>query len=363
MTIGGVIARPRVRLDSLTGLRFVAALLVFGHHISTLGPLSYDGANLLRPGTVGVSFFFILSGFILAWTGRPGDGRRAFWRRRFARVVPAYIAALLAVTVVNVASGDGFTGWNLLPLTLLQSWVPSETAYFATSAVFWSLSTEAFFYLIFPLVFPWMAGRGTRVLVGMSAGLVLAVVVVAFVVNPVERGSVGNWFFFVFPPVRFLEFALGIIAALLLRRGALPGVPMKGALSLAGVACVVSAFVPLSFMSVAVTLVPFMLLIIATAQADLSGKRTAFARRQVVALGDWSYAFYLTHITVIAVYLSLLEKVLHANRETLSWASLPIHVLVMLALSTAAAAALHRWVEAPMEKRLRGGNSVANQPA
>ncbi|WP_372352459.1 acyltransferase family protein [Streptomyces sp. KL116D] len=88
----GVLAE---RLPSLTGLRFFAAFLVFlCHALSQFNPqtdsVSHDVAYFLLPaGPVGVSFFFVLSGFVLTYAARPGDTVRRFWRRRVVRSIRA----------------------------------------------------------------------------------------------------------------------------------------------------------------------------------------------------------------------------------------------------------------------------------
>lgn len=70
-------------LPSLTGMRWAAALLVFGTHVRIFGYFGGDAAHsvqtLLGPGSAGVSFFFILSGFVLTWTARPHDKATSFW--------------------------------------------------------------------------------------------------------------------------------------------------------------------------------------------------------------------------------------------------------------------------------------------
>ena len=78
-------------LGSLTGLRFVAALLVFGRHALLLfagTPVAGVASVVLLPASAGVSFFFVLSGFVLAWCHRSEDSPRSFYRRRFARIYP-----------------------------------------------------------------------------------------------------------------------------------------------------------------------------------------------------------------------------------------------------------------------------------
>lgn len=80
-TSGGAAPRPRaVRLPSLTGMRFPAALLVFLFHVSLpAGWLMPGDANstlfarlVEQAGGVGVTFFFVLSGFVLTWSAREG---------------------------------------------------------------------------------------------------------------------------------------------------------------------------------------------------------------------------------------------------------------------------------------------------
>lgn len=74
---------PAARLHSLTGLRFVAAFLVFVAH-SAESFRAGDTTDLRAPwrflflGGVGVSFFFVLSGFVLTWSHCEGDRPSAF---------------------------------------------------------------------------------------------------------------------------------------------------------------------------------------------------------------------------------------------------------------------------------------------
>ena len=140
-------------LPSLTSMRFFAALMVALFHACVwssvpLGPFRY--------GFVGVTFFYILSGFVLTWTWRPHDSLRFFYLRRFARVYPLHLlTAMIALAFAALGvRGEGEVSplTALLNLALLQAWVPDLAVVGALNGPSWSLSNEAFFYAVFPLL-------------------------------------------------------------------------------------------------------------------------------------------------------------------------------------------------------------------
>jgi peptidoglycan/LPS O-acetylase OafA/YrhL len=73
-----------LRLDSLTGLRFFAALAVVLVHVGGQFATARWLLTVESYGYAGVSFFFVLSGFVLTWSHREQSAGR-FWWRRFAR--------------------------------------------------------------------------------------------------------------------------------------------------------------------------------------------------------------------------------------------------------------------------------------
>jgi peptidoglycan/LPS O-acetylase OafA/YrhL len=167
----------RPSLDGLTSLRFFAALHVVAFHATDdlAGPLGRHPwlKNVVGAGPCAVSFFFVLSGFILAYTylGPPEERRlrpRSFWAARVARIYPVYLLGLLVaapLVVLVFALTGGTLGLFLAAaaavLTLTQAWLPQLAL--AWNSPGWSLSDEAFFYLAFPLLAPpfWrLRGRG-----------------------------------------------------------------------------------------------------------------------------------------------------------------------------------------------------------
>ena len=143
-------------LPALTSLRFFAAFHVLLYHFLPYyrdhGPFAW----LIGSGYTGVSFFFVLSGFILVYSHAPEylvsrASTRRFYVARFARVYPIYLLALLVTFALE---------WRLLlvpshllavaaDLLMLQSWSIKTAILFLAPA--WTLSCEAFFYLVFPL--------------------------------------------------------------------------------------------------------------------------------------------------------------------------------------------------------------------
>ena len=122
------------RLDSLTGLRYFGALAVFVTHFVGSGNSGYGRIPLIYPqstfGPHGVTFFFVLSGFVLTWMWTPGRSTGVFYWRRVARIMPLHIVTtVLALWVFYepMSRQDFELGPYLLSLVLLQAWVHTST--------------------------------------------------------------------------------------------------------------------------------------------------------------------------------------------------------------------------------------------
>lgn len=338
------------RLPSLTGLRAVAAGMVFGVHVAISGLFAAGSAEhalsrTFGAGAVGVSFFFILSGFVLTWSARPTDTAHAFWRRRAVKIYPVYLVAL-AVSVVGLVCMQLPAGPKVtVPAAfLVQSWFPSPDVHFGANSVSWSLSDEAFFYALFPLLLAGLARVRTERLwaavVACTAG-VLCVPLLAALLPTADH----YWFVYVFPPVRLLEFVLGILLARIVQAGLWPRIPVWPVAGVLVLAYVVTPYAPVDFETSAVTVVPFAALIATVAVADCAGHQSVWASRRAVWLGEVSFAFYLIHQSVI---LDLMRG-FHAESSTPAMGA--ALTLASLALSVALAGLLHRWVEVPLVRR------------
>src|SRR6185295_2799818 len=141
----------RVKLNALTGLRIVAAGMIVAHHA---GVLQIPVPNYALGD--GVSFFFVLSGFIISYAYPKLDSKNEIFKflaARIARIWPAHFVALLLIVGLFQMPLDRTFVANAL---LLHGWVPSRPWYFSYNAPSWSISTELFFYISFPvLIFHW----------------------------------------------------------------------------------------------------------------------------------------------------------------------------------------------------------------
>src|SRR6476661_11002704 len=190
-------------LRSLTSLRFFAAALVVMHHISVFAP-GLGVIGLLTPsGYVGVTFFFVLSGFVLTYSWNADDRAPRFYRRRFARVYPVHLLFL----VVGMVPALGNPYWSALPanLTLLQAWSPNEMVSRSFSGVSWSLSCELFFYATFPMLIGLLARARHRLRLG---AVLFGLALVVGLVMQARQASVGLWLFHL-PLFRLVEFMGG----------------------------------------------------------------------------------------------------------------------------------------------------------
>ncbi|GAA4993883.1 acyltransferase [Yinghuangia aomiensis] len=338
-------------MDSLTGLRWFAALAVFAFHVSDRAPLPHL-YEVSQYGDAGVAFFFVLSGFVLTWSYSPSVPLATFYWRRFARVWPL----LLVTTVVAVWAlrEDVSEVWrkSLMSVGLLQAWFPAGDVF--GNPVAWTLSCEAFFYLMLPFVAPLLIRRSPRVLLGCAVAVVMAMWAYRYftfdLIQPTD--SHVRLQILRFPAGRFLEFLLGIIAASAVRQGWRTRIrPWHLLIVLGGLlygldwlhnqpwtvaSWTIQALAPL-----------FALLIAVSAIGDIEGRRTWMASPPLVALGTWSYAFYLVHILVMD---GLTGTVVYDRSAT--WDNL-VPVAVWLVLSLVASYAAYRFVEHPCEARLR----------
>jgi peptidoglycan/LPS O-acetylase OafA/YrhL len=346
------------RLDTLTGMRFLAALAVVFCHVGAQFTTASSLTVLAGYGYVGVSFFFMLSGFVLTWSSNRSGPSRFLWMR-FARVWPLqFLLTLVAFTVL--AAQEQLPGplGHVAEVLLLQAWSPKQGVYFGGNGVSWSLSCEMFFYLLFPLaarVVRRLRARGLAVTTASTLAVLLGAPMVAAAMH--VSGATSYWLFFVFPPYRFGEFLLGMVLARavhlglrLARPGLVAGVAATGLVLLLWrlTSFTVGTGVQVQRPFVALLAIPlFALLLLAGATSDTDGQRTVLNWWLPLRLGEWSFALYLVHKPL---FLLTLSWGWWANSGGVDGAAALVGYLV---IAVGLAAALHHTAERPIERYLR----------
>jgi len=343
----------------LTSLRFFAAFDVLVYHRA---PLLAPGflANLAGSGYEAVSFFFILSGFILVYvydsrSAASGmtSSRNDFWWARFSRIMPAYALGLLIGAPIFVFSGlvsritpldQCLAGLVLLPL-LLQSWWPPVAIVWNGPA--WSLSAEAFFYALFPwlirLAGSWSAHRGVVV-----AMILLAVTEAARnAVASMGAPSVFRTNLLLYWPVFHLPY---FILGMAIGRWFLDAEPHRrvgyGWLFPIGAAATLLLFgcrswLPSWALSAPVQAVIFTVLIVGAGAARQTG---VLALPICVLLGEASYAMYILHEPLVFWW----ERFVGGIGERRTWLAFSAFAATVVI----GAVGTYLWIETPLRRWL-----------
>jgi peptidoglycan/LPS O-acetylase OafA/YrhL len=345
--------RSLSRLPSLTGLRWIAAMLVFGFHVGTMKIIAepeFESVvdRLFSLGLSGVQFFFILSGFVLVWSARPQDTKWAFWRRRLAKIYPNHVLTWALVLLIGLWFADPVSPSAVVQnLFLVQAWNPTPGYFYSVNTVSWSLSCELFFYFCLPFMLP--ALRRTP-----SWALWAVVVAVPLVILALWPGQLlvpeGSrwWFTQIFPLVRSTEFWMGVAAAELMRRGHWrgPGLPLASLIFVVTWA-VASGWIRAELWA-ALLSAAYILVITAAARADVRGLPSLWRSRPLVWLGEVSFAFYLVHVFVMV---TILRRTGDYGVGFTGWTG-PLVAVGFLLLNLVLAWLLYRWVETPMMRLL-----------
>jgi peptidoglycan/LPS O-acetylase OafA/YrhL len=172
---------PPEKFPALTGMRAIAAYMVFLHHYAIdpqcTGPLS----KLFFQCHVGVTLFYVLSGFLITYNySKRANLNRAFWwpyvSRRIGKIYPLYLCLLAITYFMQVASNQHAPTVSsaLLNVTLWKGFFDDYK--FDGIAPSWSLTVEETFYFLAPFLFVVVRRIGhvaVQILLYVVAGLLL----------------------------------------------------------------------------------------------------------------------------------------------------------------------------------------------
>ncbi len=355
---------PHQRYLVLDSYRFMAALGIvayhFEAHFAPFLPGSHDHLAALQ--TL-VDFFFALSGFVLAHTyGARIHGLRQyadFLRKRFARVYPLHAATLAACLALYLAVQfaavpirdrsiiDMSAFWpNLL---LVQAW--GFTNHPALNEPAWSISAEAFVYLLFPI----FMALATRLRPVPTIALAVLLALLIDVGRRVAGLPPGETATFDFGMLRAVPMFLGGIAAqaFVNSRPAKPLSWLAPHALFAAILGLIAVQAPLAIIDIF-----YPPLVALVALAERGGRRTRLAAPLAVRLGEASFAIYMVHTFVQIGCVGVVRRT--------GWTGVP-SLLAVACVGTLLIVGLgclsFRFFEKPMRAWLGGRARVAATPS
>mgnify|MGYP000678130723 CR=1 FL=1 len=295
-----------MKINSIQFMRGAAALLVVFHHVMQ----QFYGFERTNPignffsdyGHFGVDVFFVISGFIMAYTlhGKKITGA-SFIKNRVIRILPAYYIfslIFLLFTFNNPNSGAYYATFESILLSLF--FIPHENpspllGMYPLLSVGWTLNVEMFFYLILTLFISFKLTLNQILISTCSVLFLLPVLFFVFNFNVYESVA-GNW--------RLLEFLAGIAIAFVYLN--LPVVFYSKLLQL-GILTVMLTLLYLSMpqllldITTAATVIYFALVF----NKQLS-KSKAFNKFGSY-LGNLSYSIYLSHPIILTLFITYID--------------------------------------------------------
>jgi len=338
-----------------------AVIVVIGHSLHDLDTVAaHAGVEPVRSAVnwgAGIDIFFVVSGFIMIYVaggdfGKPGTMWR-FLAKRVARVAPLYwlvttaliLGSFVAPSLLNVPIGGA--RHILASYLFIPDWRPDMSLVRPVMALGWTLNYEMLFYAVFGCAMALPLRFAVPAMTALFVGAATAKE--AF---DIQQTQLAFWM----DPL-VLEFLFGVYIGLAYRAGLRLSAPAALALGLAGFALVTTSLPE----SVGIALSPNFLRYGAPAAmlvgaAALGPQLPPVAPvRFAVALGDASYALYLSHPFVIRPLREIWLKIGGADLPLVAFSA------VCLFAAIAVAFALHRYLEMPIARWLGGakGRRVA----
>ena len=338
-------------INALTSFRFIFALMIFLHHFTI-------GNSVLFPeGFLGVSFFFILSGFVLTYTYKDkiinkSISSRSFMIRRISKIYPLHL--LLLAFAFLMYFGNYSISQTLSNLFLIQSWIPLKSYYFSLNAVSWCLSNEVFFYLMFPFLIL-MCYRISNKWVLTSSVFIILFYLLLIQIVPAEY---DHFLFYIFPISRLLDFMLGILLCdlfLYIKRKRIVNYNKLNAnlfelssLLLLVIFILISSFIPKVYRYAIYYWVPMSVLILTFAYFNESKGLLSkiLSSRFLVLLGEASFCFYMIHQLSINIMKAILCKL----EIQMEW---QYSFIIILSCVIAASIICYVYFEKPVNKYIR----------
>ncbi len=339
--------------SQLTFTRFIAAIaIVIFHFGNRTFPFN---SILLHPiishANLGVSYFFILSGFVmmLAYGNKDKLNAKNYIMKRGARIAPVYYLALLMMFVyffirlkilkVPFIYAPNITD-TLLNLTFLQAWIPEKAQTINTAA--WSLSVEALFYISFPFLFNHLVKKYNNKHILMTAILFFVFSQVLF--HYFIKHFTNPLYYYFQPLFHLNEFVMGIAVgkiAIANHKQHNNFLPLIGITTL----IILSLYFPIKGLQyhngmMAILFCPFIFLL----TKDKSIISTIFTHKKLIWLGEISYSIYILQFPVFYFFTATISFFGFEYQQ--SWFFYYLVILIIVS------GICYEMVEKPMRRRI-----------
>ena len=318
-------------IKPLTSLRFFFALMVFVSHLLFLEYSESKASNWIfssafREGYIGVSFFFILSGFILAYNYQESilknqKSKKTFYIARIARIFPLHVLTfLLALPLSYKIFFENKTLWfgrALTNISLTQSFIPFREIYFSFNLPSWSISDEMFFYLAFPFLILLIPNFKH-----FKTFIILSIVALVPLLTFIIPDNYYHQIFYIHPFIRIVDFIVGIIVFNIYRSCSTKVFKISydfleiSALILLLIFFLCHQWIPQVALYSFYYWLPMSYLIFAFSYQK--GKISKLLSKEIfIHLGEISFGFYMFHWLIIQYFLSVNSKLLNIESDAI----------------------------------------------
>lgn len=299
-------------INTLTSFRFFAALLVFVWHLPLLSILSR-----YQLGYLGVSFFYLLSGFILTHVYASKINKLIsmqtfnFLIARFAKIYPVHILTMLIAIPIAIHFNYYQTSYQWISvfmtnLLLIQSWFQDPLIHFGLNGLAWSISVEIFFYVCLPFVLLIMHKKNRYFKSAKILAYIIIFWILAYIFLYNQNARLNEWQYYILPIARIPEFITGVLLYKLFKENKnlkfiinkKPGLLETSAIFLVTFTVILGTYIPqpLRFSALYLPSLSFLIYVFAHQSGYLS---KILSKRPFVFLGEISFSFYMIHLLVI----------------------------------------------------------------
>ena len=344
-----------MKIQQLTFTRFIAAIAIVIFHFGLrVAPFNNESIKFLfERANIGVSYFFVLSGFIMviAYHQFAPINPLDYFRNRFARIYPlVFLSVLPFFAALFFFQGKANLQSVLQSFFLIQAWFPGNVI--SGNFPLWSLTVELFFYAFFPLVLNKVYKRFSLKSIGFVVFVIWCITIIVqhvFLYSLAYKCTDESCYELIFylPPMHLNQFLIGNLAGLLVvNRGVNSGRNLD-----------IPVIIPISIIVLFLKytsqinfhdgfLAWFFAALIVLLSLNTGVITKVFSLKPLIFLGEISFAIYVLQFPVFKITSILIEKLHLTSNNTIIFYSC---LMVLLLVSTAC----HLLIELPLRNKIK----------